>query len=38
LQFTQGEPTERYALVQVAPTPSNYRYSSRTGYDFVPID
>jgi ABC-type branched-subunit amino acid transport system substrate-binding protein/serine/threonine protein kinase len=37
-QFTQGEPTERYALVQVAPTPPNYRYSSRTGYDFVPID
>jgi ABC-type branched-subunit amino acid transport system substrate-binding protein len=38
LQFTQGEPTERYALVQVAPTPPNYRYSSRTGYDFVPTD
>ncbi len=38
LQFTKGEPTEHYALVQVAPTPPNYRYSSRTGYDFVPVE
>jgi ABC-type branched-subunit amino acid transport system substrate-binding protein/serine/threonine protein kinase len=38
LQFTNGEPTDRYILVQVAPTPPNYKYSSRTGYDFVPID
>jgi ABC-type branched-subunit amino acid transport system substrate-binding protein/serine/threonine protein kinase len=38
LQFTRGEPTENYALVQVAPTPPNYRYSSRTGYDFVPVE
>jgi ABC-type branched-subunit amino acid transport system substrate-binding protein/serine/threonine protein kinase len=38
LQFTNGEPPERYALVKVAPTPPNYKYSSRTGYDFVPIE
>ena len=38
LQFTRGEPTEHYVLVQVSPTPPNYRYSSRTGYDFVPIE
>jgi ABC-type branched-subunit amino acid transport system substrate-binding protein/serine/threonine protein kinase len=38
LQFIRGEPTEHYVLVQVSPTPPNYRYSSRTGYDFVPID
>jgi ABC-type branched-subunit amino acid transport system substrate-binding protein len=37
-QFTKGEPTERYILVQVARTPSNYKYSSGTGYDFVPIE
>ncbi|WP_310485080.1 protein kinase domain-containing protein [Chamaesiphon sp. VAR_48_metabat_403] len=38
LQFTNGEPTDRYILVQVAPTPPNYKYSSRTGFDFVPIE
>jgi ABC-type branched-subunit amino acid transport system substrate-binding protein len=38
LQFTNGEPTDRYILVQVAPTPPNYQYSSRTGFDFVPIE
>lgn len=38
LQFTRGEPTENYVLVQVSPTPPNYRYSSRTGYDFVPAE
>lgn len=37
-QFTNGEPTERYILVKVSRTPSNYKYSSSTGYDFVPID
>ncbi len=37
-QFKNGEPTERYILVKVAPTPPNYKYSSRTGYDFVPIE
>ncbi len=37
-QFTNGEPTERYILVKVAKTPRNYKYSSSTGYDFVPID
>ena len=37
-QFTNGEPTERYILVKVAKTPPNYKYSSSTGYDFVPID
>jgi ABC-type branched-subunit amino acid transport system substrate-binding protein/predicted Ser/Thr protein kinase len=37
-QFTNGEPTEQYVLVQVAVTPPNYKYSSRTGYDFVPLD
>lgn len=38
LQFTNGEPTDRYVLVKVAPTPPNYKYSSSTGYDFVPIE
>ncbi len=37
-QFTNGEPTERYILVKVSRTPRNYKYSSSTGYDFVPID
>jgi ABC-type branched-subunit amino acid transport system substrate-binding protein len=37
-QFKNGEPTERYILVKVSPTPPNYKYSSRTGYDFVPIE
>jgi ABC-type branched-subunit amino acid transport system substrate-binding protein/serine/threonine protein kinase len=37
-QFKNGEPTEKYILVIVAPTPPNYQYSSRTGYDFVPIE
>ncbi|PSB54840.1 hypothetical protein C7B77_16885 [Chamaesiphon polymorphus CCALA 037] len=37
-QFTKGEPPDRYVLVKVAPTPPNYKYSSRTGYDFVPIE
>lgn len=38
LQFTNGEPTDRYVLVKVAPTPPNYKYSSSTGYDFVSIE
>jgi ABC-type branched-subunit amino acid transport system substrate-binding protein len=37
-KFTKGEPTERYILVEVAPTPPHYKYSSGTGYDFVPIE
>jgi ABC-type branched-subunit amino acid transport system substrate-binding protein len=37
-QFTNGESTEQYVLVQVATTPPNYKYSSRTGYDFVPLE
>lgn len=37
-QFTNGEPTERYILVKVIKTPPNYKYSSGTGYDFIPID
>jgi ABC-type branched-subunit amino acid transport system substrate-binding protein/serine/threonine protein kinase len=37
-QFTNGEPTARHVLVRVSPTPSTYKYSSRTGYDFVPVD
>lgn len=37
-QFTQGEPTERYVLVKVSKTPPNYKYSSSTGYDFVPLE
>ncbi len=38
LHFTNGEPTDRYVLVQVAKTPPNYKYSSSVGYDFVPIE
>jgi ABC-type branched-subunit amino acid transport system substrate-binding protein/serine/threonine protein kinase len=37
-QFTNGESTEQYVLVKVAQTPPNYKYSSRTGYDFVPLE
>jgi ABC-type branched-subunit amino acid transport system substrate-binding protein len=37
-QFTNGEPTEQYILVKVSATPPNYKYSSRTGYDFVPLE
>jgi ABC-type branched-subunit amino acid transport system substrate-binding protein/serine/threonine protein kinase len=37
-QFTNGEPTEQYVLVKVAVTPPNYKFSSRTGYDFVPLE
>ena len=37
-QFTNGDPTERYILVKVSKTPPNYKYSSGTGYDFVPLD
>ena len=37
-QFTNGEPTEQYVLVKVSVTPPNYKYSSRTGYDFVPLE
>ncbi len=37
-QFTKGEPTAKQVLVRVSTTPSNYKYSSRTGYDFVPLD
>ncbi len=37
-QFTNGEPAQRYILVEVTTTPPNYKYSSRTGYDFVPIE
>jgi ABC-type branched-subunit amino acid transport system substrate-binding protein len=37
-KFTNGESTGRYSLVEVAPTPPNYKYSSSTGYDFIPIE
>jgi len=37
-QFTNGEPTNRYILVKVLKTPPNYKYSSSTGYDFIPLD
>lgn len=37
-QFTNGEPTARQVLVRVSKTPSSYKYSSSTGYDFVPVD
>ena len=37
-QFTNGESTEQYVLVKVAKTPPNYKYSSRTGYDFVTLE
>jgi ABC-type branched-subunit amino acid transport system substrate-binding protein/serine/threonine protein kinase len=37
-QFKNGEPTERYTLVKVDKTPANYKYSSRMGYDFLPLE
>jgi ABC-type branched-subunit amino acid transport system substrate-binding protein/serine/threonine protein kinase len=37
-QFKNGEPTERYILVKVDKTPANYKYSSRMGYDFLPLE
>ncbi len=37
-QFKNGEPTERYVLVKVDKTPTNYKYSSRMGYDFLPME
>ena len=37
-KFTNGESTEQYVLVKVAKTPQNYKYSSQTGYDFVPLE
>jgi ABC-type branched-subunit amino acid transport system substrate-binding protein len=37
-KFTNGESTEQYVLVKVATTPPNYKYASRTGYDFVPLE
>ncbi len=37
-QFKNGDPTGRNILVKVAQTPANYKYSSRTGYDFVPLE
>ena len=37
-QFKNGEPTERYILVKVDKTPANYKYSSRLGYDFLPLE
>ena len=37
-KFIKGESTGRYSLVEVAPTPPNYKYSSSTGYDFIPIE
>ena len=37
-QFKSGESTGRYVLVQVVPTPPNYKYSSSVGYDFVPVE
>jgi ABC-type branched-subunit amino acid transport system substrate-binding protein len=37
-KFTNGESTEQYVLVKVAQTPQNYKYSSRTGFDFVPLE
>jgi ABC-type branched-subunit amino acid transport system substrate-binding protein/serine/threonine protein kinase len=37
-QFKNGDPTGRSTLVKVSQTPFNYKYSSRTGYDFVPLE
>ncbi len=37
-KFIKGESTGRYSLVEVAPTPPNYKYSSSTGYDFIPVE
>jgi ABC-type branched-subunit amino acid transport system substrate-binding protein/serine/threonine protein kinase len=37
-KFTNGEPTEQYVLVKVSVTPPNSKYSSRTGFDFVPLE
>jgi ABC-type branched-subunit amino acid transport system substrate-binding protein/serine/threonine protein kinase len=37
-QFINGDPTDRYILVKVSKTPPNYKYSSSTGYDFVPLE
>lgn len=37
-KFVNGESTGRYSLVEVAPTPPNYKYSSSTGYDFIPVE
>jgi ABC-type branched-subunit amino acid transport system substrate-binding protein/serine/threonine protein kinase len=37
-QFKNGEPTERYILVKVDKTPANYKYSSRMGFDFLPLE
>jgi ABC-type branched-subunit amino acid transport system substrate-binding protein/serine/threonine protein kinase len=37
-QFTNGEPTDQYVLVKVSATPLNYKFSSRTGRDFVPLE
>ncbi len=37
-QFKNGDPTGRNTLVKVSQTPANYKYSSRTGYDFVPLE
>jgi ABC-type branched-subunit amino acid transport system substrate-binding protein/serine/threonine protein kinase len=37
-QFKNGEPTERYVLVKVDKTPANYKYSSRMGVDFLPME
>jgi ABC-type branched-subunit amino acid transport system substrate-binding protein len=37
-QFKNGDPTGRNTLVKVARTPANYKYSSQTGYDFVPLE
>jgi ABC-type branched-subunit amino acid transport system substrate-binding protein len=36
-QFFNGEPTEKLTLVKVDKTPPNYPYTSRTGYDFIPL-
>jgi ABC-type branched-subunit amino acid transport system substrate-binding protein/serine/threonine protein kinase len=37
-KFTNGEPTEQYVLVKVSVTPPNSKYSSGTGFDFVPLE
>jgi ABC-type branched-subunit amino acid transport system substrate-binding protein len=37
-QFFNGEPNERVTLVKVEKTDVNRRYSSGTGYDFVPMN
>jgi ABC-type branched-subunit amino acid transport system substrate-binding protein len=37
-QFFNGDPNDRVTLVKVEKTSANRRYSSGTGYDFVPMN